>query len=80
MTDVQIVSIENSDTRQGGYVYIAIKRSSGPKPGRVNYPQTPPFGTNPAVLETFSSFGGTPTIFSSSGVRCGFHPDVVDNI
>ncbi|UUO08814.1 GEVED domain-containing protein [Blastopirellula sp. J2-11] len=37
--------------------------------GAAFYGQTPVFGADPAELETFSSYGGTPIIFDASGVR-----------
>ncbi|MDB5326311.1 MAG: hypothetical protein JWM57_1880, partial [Phycisphaerales bacterium] len=43
--------------------------------GAANYTQTPAFKVSPPVLESFSSAGGTPILFSPSGVRLAT-PDV----
>src|SRR5262249_53619930 len=37
--------------------------------GAANYYNTPPFGTDPAVPEPFSSAGGTPILFNTAGQR-----------
>jgi Subtilase family/FlgD Ig-like domain len=39
--------------------------------GAAFYGDTPPFGTTPPVVEDFSSAGGTPILFSTSGVPLG---------
>ena len=48
--------------------------------GAARYQQTPPFGTNPPLLESFSSLGGAPILFNTSGVRLAtpLNPDRVD--
>ncbi len=37
--------------------------------GAASYDKTPAYGTNPPLLEPFSSRGGTPVLFTTSGVR-----------
>lgn len=37
--------------------------------GAANYPDTPRFGTNPPLLAGYSSLGGTPILFRTSGSR-----------
>ena len=37
--------------------------------GAAFYFQTPPFGTSPPLLESFSSAGGTPILFNTAGTR-----------
>jgi uncharacterized repeat protein (TIGR01451 family) len=39
--------------------------------GAADYTKTPAFGVTPAVLESFSSLGGTPILYSDSGAPLG---------
>jgi hypothetical protein len=66
----------------GNSVVIQAATSSGTIYGHANaqgaaavgaafYGQTPAFGVNPPILETFSSGGTTPILFSTAGTRLG---------
>lgn len=60
------VTINEHDTASGsayGHAVAAGARAVG----AARYSHTPAFGTSPPVLETFSSSGGTPILFDSSG-------------
>ena len=40
--------------------------------GAAAYYRTPAFGVNPAIINSFSSLGGTPTFFDTQGNRIGY--------
>jgi hypothetical protein len=60
------VTINEHDTSSGSAYGHAIA-AGGQAVGAARYTLTPAFGTSPPVLESFSSRGGTPILFDTSG-------------
>ena len=65
-----IMAIDQFDTASGT-VYGHSNAAGAEAVGAAWYEETPEFGTDPPLLEPFSSAGPTPILFTKSGVRLG---------